>query len=271
MNVTPVSSAALFQETLAVWTPDGFASHQRAVDRVYDALRIALGQVRDSIESDLPVNEYQIQQVIMQNFAKWGLESEDEAIVAVNANSGDPHYEPSKDLWSPIRRDDWLLIDLWAREPGEENIFADVTWVACVGSEPRAEHQRAFAAVTEARDAVVDALDVAWRSGDFGYEGWQLDDVARDVLVRHGYSESVKHRTGHSIGPGRFLHALGVNLDNFETHDTRPVRPGVGFSVEPGVYLPGFGMRSEINVYVDPVSGPLVTTPAQRSIDLLFA
>ncbi len=127
------------------------------------------------------------------------------------------------------------------------------------------KNQQIYDVVAGARDAVVEGIQQAWQNGET-VQGWQADMMARDYIAEAGYGEYFVHRTGHSMGPGPSVHALGVNLDNLETHDTREILPGVGFSVEPGIYLPEFGVRSEIDVYVDPVAGPVVTTPVQQEV-----
>jgi Xaa-Pro dipeptidase len=265
-----VSSQDLFQRAVAVWDDDALKSHTHAVEQVVASLRTALDFVRRNITDGVEISEYNVQQLILQEFASRGLETDESPVVAVNENSGNPHYMPSEQNTALIERGDWLLIDLWARTPGNENIFADITWVAFVGTEASSKHKEIFDIVAGARDAVVTCLQDNWASG-VEPTGWELDDIARDYIRDRGYGDRFIHRTGHSIGPGRTLHALGVNLDNFETHDTRKVFPGVGFSVEPGIYLPEFGVRSEIDVYVDPVQGPRVTTPLQTSVEHLFA
>ena len=198
-----------------------------------------------------------------------GLDIGHPPIVGVNGNSGNPHYEPRADTAAPIEPDAWILIDLWARHPGEQHVFGDITWVAFAGPRVPAAHAEVFAAVREARDQVLARLDEAWRAGEV-LQGWQLDRLARQTMTKHGLGEQFVHRTGHSLGPGPSIHALGVNLDDLETHDARSILPGTGFSVEPGAYLPEFGVRLEVNVYVDPESGPEVTTPIQNEVVLLL-
>jgi Xaa-Pro aminopeptidase len=272
-GVQIASSADLFQHTVAVWDEAALESHLDASRQINEILHAAFELIRSRVSSGQRVSEYYVQQFILEEFARRNLETEHSPIVATNAHSGDPHYEPVSEPQltehnAVIRRDDWLLIDLWARHPGPANVFADITWVAYVGRQVPERYVRVFNSVTAARDAVVRRLEEAWAQGE-ALQGWQLDDVAREVIKGSGYGDTFIHRTGHSIGPGNTLQALGVNLDNFETHDTRTIERGVGFSVEPGVYLEEFGVRSEINVFVHPEKGPQVTTPAQESIVLL--
>jgi Xaa-Pro aminopeptidase len=224
--------------------------------------------IRQRVRSGQPLSEYDVQQLIVQQFQDRHMETEHSPIVGVNQNSGNPHYEPTSQRHLPIQRGDWVLIDLFARYPGEQGVFADITWVAYLGTSVLEKYQAVFEIVKTARDRVVARLQEAWAAGE-RLEGWQVDDVARQHITDAGYGPYFVHRTGHSMGPGTSIHALGVNLDNLETHDTRTIQPGIGFSVEPGIYLPEFGVRSEINVYVDPKQGPVVTTPVQQEILLL--
>lgn len=267
-GVQITSSADLFQHTVAAWDEQALESHLDASRHVREILRAAFDLVRDRVSSDRRVSEYDVQEFILEEFARRGLETEDRPYAAINSATGNPHYEPTEEHHSVIRKGDWLLIDLWARHPGHANVFADITWVAYVGREVPEPYIRVFNIVAAARDAVIKRLEGAWARGET-LQGWQLDDVAREVIRKAGYGEQFIHRTGHSIGPGSRLHASGVNLDNFETHDTRTVERGVGFSVEPGIYLDEFGVRLEIDVFMHPEKGPQVTTPIQESIVLL--
>ena len=207
-----------------------------------------------------------MQQFIRARFEAHGLVTDHGPIVGVNAHSGDPHYEPSAENHAPIQKGDWVLIDLWAKHPHDEGVYSDVTWCGYAGEgEVPAKHQEVFDTVLGARDAVIDFVQNAWNEG-IPIQGWQADMAARDYIDEAGYGDYFIHRTGHSMGISPSPHALGVNLDNLETHDTREILPGVGFSVEPGIYLPDFGVRSEVDMYVDPEKGPVVTTPIQREV-----
>jgi len=264
-GIEVVSSANIFQIAVAAWDKTGLDSHLRVSREVADVKDAAFDFIRRTIQAGTPLTEYDVQEFIMREFQRRNLETEDRAIVAVNENSSNPHYEPSPQIHLPIRIADWVLIDLWARYPGDHNVFADITWVGYVGKEVSSKYQTIFDIVKTARDLVLARLKEAWNKGE-NIQGWQLDVVARDYISKAGYGKQFVHRTGHSLGPGSSLHALGVNLDNFETHDTRNILPGVGFSVEPGIYLPEFGVRLEVNVYIDPSKGPIVTTPLQEEI-----
>jgi len=259
------SSANIFQVATATWTKEAFDSHCRACKEVVEIKDAAFAYIKRAIRMNSSVTEYEVQEFIMQEFQKRGLETEDRPVVAVNENSGNPHYQPTAILDSPITKGDWILIDLWAKYPGDKNIFSDITWVGFVGDEVPIKYLEVFEVVKKARNLVIDSLEQAWKSGEI-QQGWELDMVARTVIEDAGYGEHFVHRTGHSIGPGPSVHALGVNLDNLETHDMRGVLPGIGFSIEPGIYLQDFGVRLEIDVFIDPKKGPIVTTPIQSEV-----
>jgi Xaa-Pro dipeptidase len=263
-----VSSADLFQVCALAWDDEALASHRRACPLVAGIKDAAFTRVSEAVAAGRGVTEWDIQSFIMAEFERLGLETENRPVVAVNGNSGDPHYEPTAEVHAPIRMGDWLLIDLWARFPGERHVFSDITWVAYVGPIVPQPMREVFEVVRDARDAAIGRLSQAWAAGEV-LEGWQVDQVARDHIAAAGYAEQILHRTGHSMGPGDRVHALGVNIDNFETKDTRLILPRLGFSIEPGIYLPEFGVRLEVNVFMDPSAGPTVTTPLQNDIVLL--
>lgn len=264
LGMEVISSADLFQSVAAAWSDDALKSHLE-VTKIVNAIKDkTFAYIAQTIRSGASLTEYDAQEFIMREFERRHLETEDRPIVAVNANSGNPHYEPTAQMKSEIRRGDWVLIDLWARFPGEQNVFSDITWVGYMDGEVPIKYQAVFNIVREARDLVVEHLKEAWDRGA-NVEGWELDMIARNHIQRTGHGQHFLHRTGHNLGPGPSLHALGVNLDNLETHDTRRILVGSGFSVEPGIYLPDFGVRLEINVYVSE-KGPIVTTPVQNEI-----
>lgn len=275
MGVEVASSADLMQDAVAVWSPEAVKTHLDVSKHTVDIARGAFAFIGERLRANQPVNEYQVQQWIMDRFASLGLETPDAPIVGANAHAGDPHFEVSSTSPSPIVPGDWVLIDLWARKPGDENIYSDITWTGYVRRNPQDRpsdrHRIVYNLVTAARDASVRLAQESWKKG-VPVQGWQLDDAARDVLTRAAggeYTQFIRHRTGHSLSPGPRVHGVGMNLDNFETHDTRSMTPGIGFTVEPGLYLPDFGVRSEINVYVDPGIGPIVTGESQVDIVLV--
>ncbi len=271
MGVEVVSSADLMQACVAVWSPEAVKVHEQASRDVNAVKDEAFAEIGRRLHAGRTVHEHEIAEFIRGLFEKSGLEYPDGPIVAVNQHAGDPHFEPSARNATPIKPGDLVLIDLWARRGGEEHIFSDVTWmgfVAVGGHAPGEKHREVFAVVREARDAALRAAQAAWNDRR-AIAGWELDEAARQVIIAAGFGRGIKHRTGHSLSAGAMVHGLGMNLDNLETRDTRTMLPGTGFTIEPGVYLPdelGFGVRSEINVYVDPKSGPRVTSETQNQL-----
>jgi Xaa-Pro aminopeptidase len=262
-----VSSADLIQVCIATWSEEAQKNHARASREVAGIKDGAFALIRERLASNTPVGEIDAQRWMVEQFEKAGLQATEPPIVAVNSHSGDPHYEPKPGFAAAIKRGDWVLIDLWARIPGDDNIFSDITWVAFAGREVPARHREVFATVKRARDASVRAAQAGWKARE-RIQGWQLDDAARRELVKggEGFERFIRHRTGHSLSPGPMVHGLGMNLDNLETHDTREMLPGIGFTIEPGLYLPDFGVRLEINMFVDPAKGPVVTSCIQDDI-----
>jgi Xaa-Pro dipeptidase len=264
-NYEIVSSANLFQYSAAAWDDFAIDSHKRACAVVADIKDGAFDLVRSAIQHRRTVTEYDIQSFIRAEFDRHGLETEGAPVVQANEHSGQVFYEPAREGSLAIGEGDWLLIDFWARFPGVRNVYSDIAWGAFAGAVIPEKLQRIFDIVREARDKTLRHVQDAWQSG-IVLEGWQLDRVARDHIMAAGFGDRFQHRTGHSMGPGRRLHALGVNIDDLETHDTRQILPRTGFSIEPAIYLPEFGVRLEINVFLDPVDGPSVTTPIQNDI-----
>lgn len=265
-GVEVVSSADLVQATTAVWSAGAVERHAHAAKLVGATRDAMFEMVRARVRAGQRVLEHEAAEFVRGRFRADGLEWPDGPIVAVDAHTADPHYEPSADHPTPIVKGSWVMLDLWARVPGEENIFSDITWMAYAGERASAEQLAVFETVKRARDAALRAAQEAW-SAKRAVEGWQLDRAAYEVIRGAGHEQHVLHRTGHSLSPGPKVHGLGMNLDDLETHDTRRMLPGIGFTIEPGVYMPGrFGCRSEINVHVDPARGPVVTCDVQDEL-----
>lgn len=260
LGVEVVSSADLMQAATHRWTPEQLADHQQTAAKLGRIVNQAFAYVAYRLGRG--VNEYEVAEYIRRRFAEEAIASPDGPIVAVNANASDPHYEPSPQQHSPIRPGDWLLIDLWAKGIAPGSVYADLTWCAYAGPRVPARHQAIFGIVTGARDAAVAYLQDAHRRGEM-VQGWQADKVARDYIAARGYGDWFTHRLGHSIGYE--VHSEAVNLDGYETRDTRRIIPGVCFSVEPGIYLPEFGVRSEIDVFMS-AEGPYPSSPVQRDV-----
>ncbi len=263
LGVDVVSSADTVQYAAQRWTAGQLRSHQVAAD----ALGVIVGQAFDHIGGNVArgITEFEVAEFINARFLEEGLVVTDGPVVAVNEHSSDPHFEPTADRTSVIRRGDWVLIDLWSRLPGADSMFADITWTAFVGEAVPERHQRVFDAVTGARDVALGEIDGAFREGR-ALQGWELDRAARDFIEQAGFGGHFNHRLGHSLG--REVHGNAVNLDSMETRDTRELMPGIAVTIEPGIYLPDFGVRSEIDVYIDE-DGPRATTAVQREVVLI--
>ena len=258
-----VSSADLMQYATHQWTPKQLADHRVTADKLGLIVNQAFAYAGERLVGG--VTEFQVAEFIRERFAEEEIASPDGPIVAVNANASDPHYEPSADRHSAIKPGDWLLIDLWAKGTADGSVYADITWVAYVGDSVPERQQEIFDIVIGARDATLHYLQYAHHEGT-AVLGWQADRVARNFIDSHGYGEYFTHRLGHSIGFE--VHSEAVNLDGFETHDTRRIIPGVCFSIEPGIYLPEFGVRSEIDVFMS-ADGPYASSPVQHEVVLI--
>jgi Xaa-Pro dipeptidase len=256
-----VSSGDLFQAVAAAWDDAAEASHHEALRHVLEVRDLAFARARGGVGR---LRESDVAQLILDQFANRGLEVEGSPAVAVGPNSGNPHYEPHAGADRVISPDDVLLIDLWARLPGERNVFGDVTWMAFTGSQPSGQVLEVFEAVKAGRDAALASLH-AGRP----VHGFEPDRAAREAIEAAGYGHGIVHRTGHSLGPGPRVHGLGANLDDWETHDDRLLLPGTGFTIEPGVYLAEFGVRLECDVHWHRERGPVVTSPLQTELLLL--
>lgn len=243
-----VSSADLIQRFEARWDEAKLASHleaARLVDRIRaDAFRIAGEKTRAGSE----LYEAELKQYILTSFAEHGLVTDHGPIVAVNENAGDPHYEPPERGSRPVRRGDLLLIDLWAKLDRPGSVFYDITWTGFCGGQAPEIIQRVFYVVKGARDRAIRRVADATAKGE-PLCGFEVDDAARGYIKQQGYGDQFVHRTGHSIGEE--VHGAGANMDNLETHDERRILPWTCFSIEPGIYLPDFGIRLEVDVFVD--------------------
>jgi Xaa-Pro dipeptidase len=261
LGVAVVSSGDVLQHAVARWSPSQLDSHRQAARAVDAIVREAFDFVGEELGNG--VHELAVQEFIRRRYADFGVESAGGPDVAVNHHSGDPHYGATAESSARIHPGDWVVIDLWAKLPVPGAIFADLTWVGYVGRQAPPLHRRVFESVKRGRDEVLALLTSAHQSGRV-LEGWEVDRAARDSIAADGYADYFTHRLGHSLG--ELGHSSGVNLDDYETHDTRQIIPGVGFSVEPGIYLPEFGVRLEVDVYVDPQAGPQITSPLQDEI-----
>ncbi len=267
LGVEVLSSADLVQVAQAVWTAGQLASHRHACRELLAIKDATFEHVRQGLAAGEPRSELSVLDFMLQEFERRGLAGYG-AIVAVNGHAANPHYFLRPGADTPIRRGDLLLIDLWARQPHDDAIYGDITWVAYASQAVPQRIQAVFEVVREARDAAVAFMRQRLQAGVTVY-GYEVDDVARGVIARAGFGRHFIHRTGHSIGTSG--HGNGVNLDNLETQDRRRLIAGVGFSVEPGIYLPeeDFGIRLEIDCYVTGADVEVTTLPLQTELVLL--
>lgn len=268
LGVEVVTSADLVQVAEAVWTAEQLASHRRAAAALIEVKDATFGHVRERLAAGLPVTECGVQDFMMAQFAARGMEADHPPIVGVNEHAADPHYSPRRAADTPLHRGDFLLIDLWTKEPGPDNIYGDITWVAYAGAVVPSRMVAVFETVRKARDTAVAFARERIRAGQSVY-GYEVDDAARRVITEAGFGPYFIHRTGHSIGTTG--HGNGVNIDNLETQDRRRLLAGVGFSIEPGIYLPEehFGVRLEIDCYVAGEDVEVTTLPLQNEIVLI--
>jgi Xaa-Pro dipeptidase len=261
-----VSSADLVSQFEAVLSEEQIASHavaQRAIDEILaEGWRKIARSLRPASGTAEPYTEFDHVQWLSTAMRNEGLVWENGPNVSVNANSSDSHYEPAAGHSAPIREGDFLLIDIWARLDKPASVFYDITWTGVVGREPTDREQRVFQTVVNARDAAIAAVESAFAANRAIY-GFEADDAARAVIREAGFGEFFTHRTGHNIA--QELHGSGAHLDNLETHDERRILPNTCFSVEPGIYLPEFGVRSEINMLTAPGKA-WVTGKIQREL-----
>ena len=261
-QTTVISSANLVQRFESVWSPGQIQQHRATAQRLTSIVTAAFEFAAGHIESRRQTDELAVQEYILKLFQEESWVTDSPPLVAVNENSADPHYQPSSKKHSKIDKGDFLLIDLWAKPERTGSVYADITWTGFFGETVPVEQQRIFELVSRARDRGVDFLRERLQGGR-PPQGWEVDDAVRAVIREAGYGEFFVHRTGHNLGEE--VHGNGVNFDNLETHDTRLAIPGIACTIEPGVYLESFGVRSELNVYIAE-DGPQVTTPLQGEI-----
>ena len=242
-----VTSADLVQTFEAAWTPQQLESHLEAgkiIDRITRAaFETAAGSVRDGN----PLTEFELQQWILAQFRANGITTAEPPVAAVQPNNGNPHYEPKQGASRPIRAGDLLLLDVWGKFAKPGSVYYDITWVGYLGARVPDAYSKIFGIVRQARDRAIAFVKESVAKGR-AIHGWEVDRVAREAIRKAGYAKNFVHRTGHSIG--QEVHGNGANMDGLETRDDRNVVPHTCFSIEPGIYLAEFGIRSEVNVYV---------------------
>ena len=242
-----VSSADLVQKYEACWTAEQLESHLSAgviIDRI---VRGAFEHAAKSVHERKSLTEYDLKQWILKEFESAGIWAEEGPDIAVNEHASDPHYGPTAESAAPIREGDLLLLDVWGKKKTPGSVYYDVTWMGYLGAKVPEKYAKIFTVVRNARDRAVDLIRTSVAKGK-PLEGWQVDQAARGVVDKAGYGKYFFHRTGHSIGEK--VHGNGANMDGLETHDARHLIARTCTSVEPGIYLPEFGVRTEVNVYL---------------------
>ena len=262
-----LSSADLVQKYEACWTAEQLESHRRAGAVIDRTVAGAFQYAANCVRQKKPITEYDLQQWIRSEFDKAGIGTEQGPDVAVGAHASDPHYGPKPEGSSPIREGDLLLLDVWGKTKTSRSVYYDITWVGYLGAKVPDKMAKVFGVVRDARDKAVDLIrtNIAARKP---VQGWQVDKVARTVIEKAGYGKYFFHRTGHNIGES--VHGNGANMDGLETRDVRHLIPKTCTSIEPGIYLPEFGIRSEVNVYIDEREAR-VTGAVQQEILALLA
>jgi Xaa-Pro aminopeptidase len=262
-----VTSADLVQKFEAVWSAEQLASHMEAgaiLDRIVQS---AFARAASFVREGRPITEYELQQWIVGRFHANELSTAEPPVAAVQPNNGNPHYEPTAGASRPIRAGDLLLLDIWAKCDRPGSVYYDITWTGYLGQRVPDAYARIFRIVRDARNRAIEFVSERVAHGR-AIHGWEVDGVARETIRKAGYGKYFVHRTGHSIGQD--VHGNGANMDGLETRDDREIVPRTCFSIEPGIYLPEFGIRSEVDVFVSE-SEARVTGAIQNEILALLA
>ena len=259
IGVRVVSSGDLVGRFEAAWDNEAIATHRAASEKLHRIKDETFAFVGAKLAAGNRIDELAVQQQMLRWFADARLVTDHPPIVACGPHTGNPHYSPTEATSGEITRQSLLLLDLWGKLDTPGAVYADITWTGFSG-EPPAEIARVFGVVAAGRDAALARVQAAIAAGD-PVRGWEVDRAARDVITAAGYGDAFVHRTGHSLGTE--VHGNGVHMDDYETHDDRQLLSGTGFTIEPGIYTPEFGIRSEINVVVgDRTAEP--TGPCQQ-------
>lgn len=260
-----LSSANLIQYFEARWDDEQLQDNKKSAEHLRQIVDETFGFIRNKILSKSAVTEYEVQQFMLSEFKKRGLVTSSDPNCSVNANSANPHYEPTKEINSPVRKGDVVLLDLWAKKDKPRSVYADITWMGFLGETVPDEYKTIFQIVKGGRDAALNFVRSSLAAGK-AFRGYEVDDAARNFISQRGYGEYFVHRTGHSIGEE--VHGNGANMDNLETRDERTIIPQTSFSIEPGIYLRDkYGVRSEIDVYISKDREAIVTgLPMQDNV-----
>ncbi|MGA8557178.1 MAG: Xaa-Pro peptidase family protein [Candidatus Acidiferrales bacterium] len=247
MKKKVVSSADLVQKFEASWSPEQLESHLEAGAIVDQVTREAFRRAASFVREGKPLAEAELQQWIVDQFRQSGVSAAEPPIVAVQPNNGNPHYEPKAGSSHQVRAGDLLLLDVWGKMNRSGSVYYDITWMGYIGERVPDSYAKIFRIVKNARNTAIDFVkeSVAKKRT---IRGWEVDRVTRETIRKAGYGKYFVHRTGHSIG--QEVHGNGANMDGLETRDDRKIAPRTCFSIEPGIYMPEFGVRSEVNMYV---------------------
>ncbi len=267
-GVEVASSADLVARFLAAWTPSQVETHHRAAAALLEIKDLAFRLISDKVRRGSSLTEFQVAEFIRAEFTKRNMVNDNEGpICAVDANAGNPHYDPTAEKCATIGENQLVLLDLWAKFDEPDAVYADITWTGYTGSSVPDEIRKVFSIVAAGRDRAIVVANEAFLRGETVH-GFDLDRATRKVIEDAGYGDYFIHRTGHSLG--RLVHDIGPNIDDLETQDRRRLQEGVAFTIEPGIYLPHFGIRSEINVLIQGNRAVVTTLPLQTEVVCLL-
>jgi len=270
LGLEVVSSANLVSRFESTWDDEQAEDNMMTAKHLRQIVDQTFGFIKQRINAGTTTTEYDVQQFMLSEFKKRDLITESDPNCSVNANSANPHYEPTKEIHSPIHKGDFVLLDLWAKKNKPRSVYGDITWTGYIGESVPDEYTRIFEVVKGGRDAAIRFVLDSFKAGK-QICGYQIDDAARNYFKDKGYDQYFVHRTGHSIGEE--IHGNGANIDNLETRDERRIIPRTSFSIEPGIYLPGkFGVRTEIDMYITKSKEAIVTgLPMQEKVVAVLA
>ncbi len=264
-GVDVVTSGNLISLFDAVWTDEQYKEYIPVADRLTEIAHETFSFIKQKTLSGITLNEFEVQKFIEEKISDAGYETEPPIIVGVNQNSGNPHYAPDENNHKEIKRGDFVLIDLWAKQKKANGVWADITWTGYMGDSVPEKYVKIFKIVAEARDTAFNLVSSRFKEKK-EIRGYEVDDAARGVITKAGYGDYFFHRTGHSITTD--LHGSGAHMDDYETKDERLLLPLTSFSIEPGIYLPEFGVRSEIDVFIKP-NGEVIATGGERQKEII--
>ncbi len=264
LGINIYSSGDILEEFSAAYDEEAYNLQLLACEKTLKIKDEAFALIKNDILKNGQSDEYRIQKFICDRFHEEGMVYDDPAIVAVSKNASNPHYGPSENVHSPIYKGDVVLIDMWAKMNHKNAVYADITWMGYVGEEIPTIVEERFSILRKAVDSAFKFLEDNLKIRRV--EGWEVDDISRDIVTKAGFGEYFTHRTGHNISVDVSPHGPGVNIDNYESHDTRKIIPHISFSLEPGIYAPDFGMRVETDIYIDSNYKPHMVAGRQEKV-----